>query len=136
MQQEKEEKIRKRLEKERATLIQGDRPTNKLRKVLEEIFAMYADTASSEVDEELSLNYTMASRLWYRCNLKLAYLDYILKAKVDKVPGLCVKDFLSLIEQVIKDDETEIQTKRPLPSGDFTSTVSSFEVRYSTRYRR
>jgi hypothetical protein len=86
VQHDKDERIRKRLEKERAVLVKDGTPSTKLRKVLMEIFALYSDADTGmqvEENEEWSLTSTQASRLWYRCGMKLASLDCILEAKVE-----------------------------------------------------
>lgn len=109
-------------------LICDGKPSTKLRTVLKEIFALYSDADAEVQSEELSLTNAMASRLWYRCGMKLANLECILKAKGEKSLNLCFPDFLSLIEQVIQEDETKTHVATPPPS-DTTSPIAAFEVR-------
>jgi hypothetical protein len=94
-------------------LIKDGIPTSKLQKVLYQIFSMYADHSTETTMNDLNMDQTqiseiMAARLWYRCGMKLASLDNILKSKEPR----CVtfREFYSLIKKVIDDEEKENRT--------------------------
>lgn len=106
-------------------LINGGKPSPKLRNTFIEIFNLYSQH-EERIEQELSLIPTMASRLWYRCGLKLSKLNDLLKTK-DK-PFLSFLDFIGLIEQVLEEDEARMSfSSLPL---DEALPVSVVEVRH------
>lgn len=123
--QEKDDMVRKRLATEREILIQNGAPSQALMKVLEEIFRSYCsyEDAVNSGDVNISLPYTMAARLWYRCGLKLAKLDSLLEEA--KSPSLCFKDFVNVIETVIAEDEEAIHKRQSIADP----SKIEFEVR-------
>jgi hypothetical protein len=134
--------VKNRLAKERAVLIKDGAPTLKLRLVLRQIFLWYSERNSDTVlghgtnfDEatwdDVRLNQLMASRLWYRCGMKLASLESILAAK--KESTVCFQDFFRLIEQIVEEDENDMQLSRQAQSY-MTIPELTFEVcRYNRR---
>jgi hypothetical protein len=110
-QEDKNEKIKLRLAKERTALIKDGLPTSKLQKVLYQIFSMYCDHNCSETvmndlnSEQLHINELMAARLWYRCGVKLASLENLLRLKERRC--VAFRDFYALIKKVIDDEESE-----------------------------
>lgn len=101
VQREKDEQLREKLASERAMLIQDGKPSDKLVDVLRDIFSEYL--ANSLGDSPL-LPYTSASRLWYRCGLKLTHLDEMLM-KTEAGKDVCFEDFVGVIRRVVEDDE-------------------------------
>jgi hypothetical protein len=129
VQQENDDIVRKRLAAERALLIKNGSLSERLREVLRAIFVLYCESPEDRMDDEgddedVSLSCTMASRLWYRCGMKLANLESILADKQGQ-QNVYLKDFLSVIEKVIAEDEAVV-TKR---SRETTALTSTFEVR-------
>jgi hypothetical protein len=99
-----------------------------LRKVLGEIFCMYSNGEDSK--GPTTITSTMASRLWYRCGMKLASLETILQAKDGsdddvKRPSVALEDFLGVIEQVVEEDEAKLGGIEQLPSA---AAVSACEI--------
>lgn len=134
VQQEKDDIVRNRLAAERAVLVTDGRPSSKLRLVLLHIFCMYCESSGDQMDvddddneKEVSLSRTMASRLWYRCGMKLSNLESILAVKQNQ-DAVCFQDFLSVVEKVIAEDEALVRKR----SNETAKSVSTFEVRYST----
>ena len=112
-------------------LIKDGMPTSKLQKVLYQIFSMYANhrpgtSVGVDVDMDLAnVSEIMASRLWYRCGMKLSTLDDILISREKR--NISFRDFLSLIQQVIDDEQGEnmsVEGKKSL----HTMYTFNFEV--------
>jgi hypothetical protein len=115
----KEDEIRVRMAKERAILIDDGKPTKQLLRVIGDIFSLYADAgASCQATSEICLKDTMACRLWYRCGLKLSHLEQTMDDQGDHCRMLRFKDFLSLIEKIVEDDESTLHTPSLGPSAD------------------
>jgi hypothetical protein len=119
VQQEKDETLRCTLNSQRAVLIKDGIPTPQLLSVLKTIFTQYNEEASnSTTDVELTLNYTAASRLWYRCGIKLSCLDTMLEERPSPSLHLITfEDFLAVIEKIVEEDETLFKSA---PSNDQT----------------
>jgi hypothetical protein len=119
VQQEKDETLRCTLNSQRAVLIEDGIPTPHLVAVLKAIFSLYKEEVTdSTTDAELTLNYTAASRLWYRCGMKLSCLDTMLEEKPSpSLPLIEFEDFLAVIEKILEEDETLFKTA---PSTDQT----------------
>jgi hypothetical protein len=119
VQQDKDESLRCTLNSQRAVLIEDGMPTPRLVSVLKTIFAQYNEEESnSTTDVELTLGYTAASRLWYRCGMKLSCLDTMLEEKSSSsLPLITFEDFLAVIEKIVEEDETVFKTA---PSKDET----------------
>lgn len=125
-QVEKNQKIKSRLAKERLVLIKDGMPTLKLQKVLYQIFSMYADhnadTFVGDVDmDHAAVSEIMASRLWYRCGMKLSTLDDMLRSKERRY--VAFRDFFSLIKTVIDDEE---RRNRSVQGDKSAHTVPTF----------
>jgi hypothetical protein len=105
VRQEKEDMVRKRIANERALLIQNGSPSPALLNILEQIFCSYhtSDDLLQGGNVNVSLPYTMAARLWYRCGLKIAKLDSLFEE--GKCQSLSFKEFVDVIEKVIAEDE-------------------------------
>ena len=127
--EEKDQETRQRLADERSVLIRDGSMSPELRKVLEEIFLMYSDcddTMEEDGKSAVTLTSALASRLWYRCGMKLASLENILEAKDDDehTGNVTLEDFLGVIEKVVEEDAAKMAKE---PSSD-SSTVSACEV--------
>jgi hypothetical protein len=107
-------------------LVDSGELTEGLRAVLTSIFALYAD--ENQKDESLSLKYTDAARLWYRCGLKLSSLDSLLdRAERERNDGrIVLEDFLSLFERVAEEDEQFVLSTIPIERSDISFQVSLF----------
>jgi hypothetical protein len=94
-------------------------PTPRLVSVLKTIFAEYKEKESKSTRGiELALCYTAASRLWYRCGMKLSCLDTMLEDKsTSSLPLITFEDFLTVIGKIVEEDETVFKTA---PSKDQT----------------
>jgi hypothetical protein len=111
---ERNEEVRRRLEQEKLILIQENKPTEGLKAALRELFQLYStpnesmkysiDRRSNLCDDldgtRLRLSKVMASRLWYRCGIKLSLLNEVLQEKA----FVTFHDFLHIITKVIEDD--------------------------------
>lgn len=100
-QREKDSQRRKELQTDRIALIENGLPTAGLVTVLQSIFSQYCSPGQS------SLGLVEASRLWYRCGLKLSSLREICCSKdlggQDK--RIDIQNFLSILESIIAEDE-------------------------------
>jgi hypothetical protein len=105
-QKEKESQRRQEIMSQRSVLIDAGMPTTALVKILRSIFTQYLS------DEQSCLGYVEASRLWYRCGLKLSSLKNILDNKAsdhgEREIEFC--DFLGLIQRVIAEDAKHFAT--------------------------
>jgi hypothetical protein len=119
VQQEKDETLRCTLNSQRAVLIEDGVPTPHLVSVLKTIFSLYKEEETDlTTDVELTLSYTAASRLWYRCGMKLSCLDTMLEEKPSpSLPLIAFEDFLAVIEKILEEDESLFKTA---PSKDQT----------------
>jgi hypothetical protein len=102
-QKEKESKRRQEIMSQRSVLIEAGMPTPALVKTLRNIFTQYLS------DEQSCLGYVEASRLWYRCGLKLSSLKDIFYRKPSNSDdgderGIEFYDFLGLIQRIIAED--------------------------------
>lgn len=103
-QLEKDVQRRTSLVSQRSLLIRDNGPTPALVVVLREIFSWYGAGHPPEGGRALELTRVEASRLWYRCGLKLSTLDSILAEKSPTKTTLNVDDFLAVVEKVIQED--------------------------------
>lgn len=122
---DKNEQRRKKLQKERAVLIKDDVLTPQLTETLKMIFSWYADEPEQAFHlENPLLTVVKASRLWYRCGMKLSLLDTLLEEREDSDKNIYFKDFVDILERVIKDEGNQEEEE------DVNSIASpSFEVR-------
>jgi hypothetical protein len=119
VQQEKDESLRCALNSQRAVLIEDGMPTPRLVSVLKTIFTQYKEEElNSTTDIDVTLGYTAASRLWYRCGIKLSCLDTMLEEKSSSaLPLITFEDFLAVIGKIVEEDETVFKSA---PSKDQT----------------
>lgn len=117
---------RKKLLSQRSLLICDGRPTAALVAVLRTIFSWYASNDTARVPESgIHLDRVEASRLWYRCGLKLASLESLLQAKNPPASHLSDADFLDLVSKVLEEEKDSTKAYNFLSQA----TESSFEVR-------
>jgi hypothetical protein len=119
-----------KLAKERTVLMKDGMPTLKLKKVMFQIFSMYAEhnleKTVGDVDmDNATINEIMASRLWYRCGIKLTTLDSVYRSNERRC--VAFRDFFSLIQKVIADEERENGSAQREKSGPSLATPN-FEV--------
>jgi hypothetical protein len=110
-------KIKSKLAKERAVMIKEGMPTLKLQKVLHQIFAWYSDfdleTAYNDMEmDDLRISEIMASRLWYRCGMKLSTLVDIVTTRICR--NVNFQDFFGLIRKIIAEDDSNYNRTRSL----------------------
>jgi hypothetical protein len=130
-QEETNQKIRSKLAKERAVLIKDGMPSLKLQKVLRQIFAWYTDcdyeASSNDIEtDDLSISHIMASRLWYRCGMKLSTLDEIGLSCANRTVNF--QDFFTLITNIVAEDDSNFNY-----NSLNTVPTLSFEVRLDIR---
>lgn len=101
-QYEEDELKRVALAQKRSLLIQKGRITPELEVVLTSIFSSYAETDIDE-DGEILLDTVTASRLWYRCGMKLSGLESILEKNARS--SLTMADFMEVITRIVQEDE-------------------------------
>lgn len=113
-QLEKDSLRRKELKADRSALIEKGVPTAGLVTVMQTIFSQYCSPDQS------SLGLVEASRLWYRCGLKLSSLQKICecKTKNGQEMKIDIQDFLSLLQQVIEEDEKCFSDAHKDPAGE------------------
>lgn len=88
-------------------LIEGGSFKPDLLAILKEIFSRYRSEGACELSQ------VEASRLWYRCGLRLDSLKDIL-AKVNKVErSITFQDFLCLLQRIMADDEKHYPSLEP-----------------------
>ena len=116
---------RRELESDRSVLIVGGSLSPPLRIVLRDIFSCYAANGSLVDIASLRLTKIEASRLWYRCGMKLSSLYEILEQK-ERVETIVFEDFCSLLQRIV-DDDAKHASKMALNHADGTD----FEVRIS-----
>ena len=117
---------------QRSLLIRDNGPTPALVVVLREIFSWYAAGHPPEAGSTVELTRVEASRLWYRCGLKLSALDSILAEKSPPKTTLNVDDFLAVVEKVIQED-CAIANK-PVNGANETTCEVSFFFFFSTNF--
>jgi hypothetical protein len=93
--------------------IQDGKPSPNLLKVLEKIFSSYVNPSDEQVSEEdLCLSLTDASRLWYRCGIRLVNLQRLLEEKrsqesISIDTKVSFQDFVLCITRLVQTDERE-----------------------------
>ena len=115
---------RSSLVSQRSLLIRDSGLTPELDGILRDIFSWYASDCHGEPGSAGELSRVEASRLWYRCGLKLSALDATLAKKSPASSTLNIDDFLQLVKKVIVED-SEITKKPDNSSNDTTCEVSS-----------
>lgn len=120
-QEEKDSLQRKRLREERSVLVQNGAFTAGLVNVLQEIFSRYERTVGGE------LTHIEASRLWYKCGLKLSSLKEILEDSrcSNDAKIIRFKDFCQLLQRILTDDEMHHPIDLPIDDSE----NADFEVR-------
>ncbi|KAG7373198.1 HECT-domain ubiquitin-transferase [Nitzschia inconspicua] len=111
-QNDKFSRQRQAILSQRSVLIDAGRPTSALVRTLRAIFTQYLSKEGS------CLNNLEASRLWYRCGLRLSSLREIIDNKSEGSDGkkwIEFNDFLGLVERVISDDAKQFHE---IPSDD------------------
>jgi hypothetical protein len=114
------------LAQEKSLLIQNGTITNRLREVLRVIVSWYGNER---------LDHLAASRLWYRCGLRLSHLAVLLETR----EFVTVNDFLIIIEKIVEEEESGDGTRKvdiseamdtsPGADGEATSSITpTFEV--------
>ena len=107
-QAQKEKDIQKRgkLKSQRSLLIQDGLPSEELVLELRTIFSWYARSQNFNLqDNDMHLTRVEASRLWYRCGMKLSSLETLLQEKSPPSKVLRINDFLILVQKVIREEE-------------------------------
>jgi hypothetical protein len=101
-QRDKDKDLRRILAGERTVLIVNGKLSEALTTVLTNIFDSYAVDSITPT----SLQYTAAARLFYRCGLKLAYLQQLMDDKDHH--KIVVEDFVAIFSTIAKEDETMV----------------------------
>lgn len=128
---EKDAQRRQELESHRSLLIVKGSLSPELIAVLLEIFSRYAANGGILDIATIQLTKIEASRLWYRCGMKLSSLNDILERKLQGGEKMLVfQDFCSLLQRIVDDDEERL-SKMALNSVD----GSDFEVRTPTFFK-
>jgi len=102
LQKEKEEMVRREVIEKRQRFFRDGAITPELRKVLNDIFALYTEDCATDV-----LDYSRASRLFYRCGMKLDVLDTLWKES--DIDGVTVDNFCEIIEKVLQEEKETVQ---------------------------
>lgn len=90
-------------------LIQDGLPTEELVLELRVIFILYAKSQDFKLqDDDIHLTRVEASRLWYRCGMKLSSLETLLQGKSPSSNVLRINDFLNLVQKVIQEEEESL----------------------------
>jgi hypothetical protein len=108
-QAEKDLQRRRQLKEDRAVLIQNGIFTPSLISVLQEILSRYESNVGK------GLTHIEASRLWYRCGLRLSSLKEIPSDTVHSKARKFIRfeDFHRLLKRIITDDEIHYPTDLP-----------------------
>lgn len=123
---EKDTLRRRELECDRSILICEGSLSPKLLVVLKAIFALYATNGNVLDGVGIRLTKIEATRLWYRCGIKLSNLEEILKNKPKEAERKIVfEDFRILLQCIVEDDEERLSRMALNDTDD-----SDFEVRH------
>ena len=114
----KERLRRKQCKADHSVIFENGSFTPKLISVLKEIFSQY------ETNGRNWLTQVEASRLWYRCGIKLSSLKDIF-ADDRSTKDITFDDFFNLLQRIIADDERHY----PIELSDDADDSSDFEVR-------
>ena len=115
-QQEKHIQRRQKLLSERSVLVRNGMLTPELVNVLREIYRH----SSSNPYQNVQLNRVEASRLWYRCGMKLSHLDELLKTKIPPSNEICFEDFLENFIRVVQEEDDEFLSRQQSDSQGST----------------
>ncbi len=116
---------RRELESDRSILIFQGSLSLELVAVLRDIFSRYAANGSIQDGRSIQLTKIEATRLWYRCGIKLSNLEEILKNKPREAERkINFEDFRILLQRIVEDDEERL-SRMELNDTD----RSDFEVR-------
>lgn len=126
---EKDKRRREELLADRSVLVKKGSVTSGMQSVLRDIFSGYETGGDAKVGNSVELNQIEASRLWYRCGIKLSSLIDILQTRNDKTVAFA--DFLQLLHQVIEDDEKSFsqatESSSDFQIGDRVELVEGYE---------
>ena len=94
----------------KANLLQERRLTPKAIEVLCLICSWYSSSNSASDDGVINLSREEATRLWYRCGIRLATLDEII-SRNEKKEGcsnnLTSEDFIEVVQRIVEDEEAK-----------------------------
>jgi hypothetical protein len=128
-QLEKEAVRRKQLKADYSVLVQNGSFTPKLTSVLQEIFSRYLTAGQT------CLIQIEASRLWYRCGIKLSSLKDIFRelTVAGDIKTIKFEDFYQLLERINADDEKKLY---PLQPCNNVNVPSDFQVRFNVQKQK
>ena len=89
---------------ERGLMIEGGKLTPQAIGILKTIFSLYREgQVYREEDESLFIEVKRASRLWYRCGMKLSTIDDVIGRTGSNV--ISFSDFVEIFEKIVSEDE-------------------------------
>jgi hypothetical protein len=114
------------LSTQRAGLIRDGSLTPKLVDVLRKIFCWFSVSWKPDNDDQaVRLNRVEASRLWYRCGIKLSNLEQLLEAKSPPTSDVCFEDFLERLSSVVRAEDEVLGDQLPYSRGTTVFQVSN-----------
>jgi hypothetical protein len=100
--------------------------TPELVNVLRKVFCWYSVSWKPDNDDQVvRLNRVEASRLWYRCGMKLSDLEQLLEAKSPPTSDVCFEDFLERLSNVVRAEDEVLGDQLPYSRGTTVFQVSN-----------
>jgi hypothetical protein len=100
--------------------------TPELVNVLRKIFCWYSVSWKLDDDDHLvRLNRVEASRLWYRCGMKLSNLEQLFEAKSPPTSDVCFEDLLERLSSVVRAEDEVLGDQLPYSRGTTVFQVSN-----------
>ena len=130
-QEEKHRRRRTELLSDRSVLIEKGAITSQMQSALRDIFNGYKLDADPRLGRSCELNQSEASRLWYRCGLKLSCLTEILQSQSERTDkSVAFADFLGIVSEIVEEDEKWFATTitpTEFQVGDRVELVEGYE---------
>mmetsp|Transcript_36670 Transcript_36670/g.88593 ORF Transcript_36670/g.88593 Transcript_36670/m.88593 type:complete len:2896 (+) Transcript_36670:158-8845(+) len=130
-QEEKHKLRRTELLSDRSVLIEKGAITSRMQSALRDIFNGYKFDADPRPGRSCELNQSEASRLWYRCGLKLSCLTEILQSQSERTDkSVAFADFSGIVSEIVEEDEKWFATAitpSEFQVGDRVELVEGYE---------
>jgi hypothetical protein len=102
-----------------------------MQSALRDIFCGYKTDIDTRTGMSCELNQIEASRLWYRCGIKLSCLMEIFQTQTERTDKtVAFADFLQLVTEIVEEDENSFvaaTTSSEFQVGDRVELVEGYE---------
>jgi hypothetical protein len=119
---------------QRSVLIRNGNLTPELVNALRVIYRYSSDLRLDNPCPDVQLNRVEASRLWYRCGMKLSHLEKLLEKKLPPSNGISFEDFLDILSSVIREEEESLGSQQPYNLCSTVFQVSRGNMHFSWRF--